>query len=451
MIAALYVRVSTTEQAEEGFSIPAQSRLLTDYCNKENINIYKIYSDEGISGQKEERPAFQQMLKDAQNKCFNIILVHKFDRFARKVELSQRIKRQLRQAGVNVVSMTEPVENSPIGFFQEGIMELLSEYYVRNLAVEVKKGMIESARQGSPVGAIPYGYNKDMSINSDQAVIVKQIFDWYVNQSYGVSKIANTLNDNRIPSARNTLWGGKQIRQILSNPKYIGKIKFDGQVYNGNHETLINENTFNTAQGILLFHKENRFRHGANDDKYLLSSMIKCGECGYTMRLKKTSYKDYYICNKYFLFHEPDRKCNHSKHYHVEYVDKVVIEALTNPFTKTNVVKNIKNINDDQYMIRNREKKLIEELEVSRQAFKKGIFTEEEYLEDKRQFIIELEEIKKLKDAKIYTEEAEHIINNLMDEFNAAKSIPEQKAILKRHIDCIRIYKTGKVEIDLWY
>jgi len=169
MIAALYVRVSTTEQADEGFSIAAQIRLLSEYCQREEIKIYNIYADEGISGQKENRPEFQKMLKDAQNKNFDIIIVHKFDRFARKVELSQRVKRQLKSAGVNVISMTEPIEDSPIGFFQEGIMELLSEYYVRNLSLEVKKGHIERAKQGLHSGPVPYGYNQDMTINAEHA------------------------------------------------------------------------------------------------------------------------------------------------------------------------------------------------------------------------------------------------------------------------------------------
>ncbi|MDP4121019.1 MAG: recombinase family protein, partial [Bacillota bacterium] len=88
MKAALYVRVSTMEQAEEGFSIPAQIKQLQEYCKKNNVEIFTVYADEGISGQKENRPAFQKMIKDAEKGLFNIILVHKYDRFARNTELS---------------------------------------------------------------------------------------------------------------------------------------------------------------------------------------------------------------------------------------------------------------------------------------------------------------------------------------------------------------------------
>lgn len=160
MKAALYVRVSTEEQAEEGFSIDAQINQLTEYCNKNNIEIYKPYVDEVSAKYSDEkkRKYFEQMLRDAENKLFNLIVVHKYDRFARNVELSKRVKRQLKDGGVNVISMSEPIEDSPIGFFQEGILELLAEYYIRNLSQEVKKGMRERVKQGMHNGSVPYGY-----------------------------------------------------------------------------------------------------------------------------------------------------------------------------------------------------------------------------------------------------------------------------------------------------
>ena len=106
---ALYARVSSEEQAKRENSIPAQLRALREYCRKNNIEIFKEYKDEGITGQISKRPAFQQMLSAAFSGKINVILVHKFDRFARKVELSRSVKNSLQAAKVNVVSITEPV------------------------------------------------------------------------------------------------------------------------------------------------------------------------------------------------------------------------------------------------------------------------------------------------------------------------------------------------------
>ena len=202
MIAALYARVSTEEQANRENSIPAQIRALREYCKKNNITIYDEFIDEGISGQKSERPSFQKMLKAAHNGKVNIILVHKFDRFARKIELSRNVKDSLRSAKVNVISITEPIEDNPMGFFMEGLYELMAEYYVKNLAVEVKKGMSERALKGKHTGQMPYGYyckGGEVFINEEQAQVVRQIYTWYI-EGNGQLKIANLLNERMIPT-----------------------------------------------------------------------------------------------------------------------------------------------------------------------------------------------------------------------------------------------------------
>lgn len=192
MKAALYARVSTDEQAQRENSIPAQLRALREYCKREHIEIYKEYTDEGISGQKLERPAFQDMLSAAYDGKFNLILVHKFDRFARKIEISRNIKTSLHKANVNIVSITEPIEDSPMGFFMEGLHELMAEYYVKNLSAEVKKGMNERALKGKHMGQMPYGYycqNGNVYVNDEQAEVIKKIYNLYLS-GYGHFKIA---------------------------------------------------------------------------------------------------------------------------------------------------------------------------------------------------------------------------------------------------------------------
>ncbi len=330
MKSALYVRVSTEEQAVEGFSIPAQTKQLSEYCEKNSIEVYKIYADEGVSGQKENRPQFQLMIKDACNKMFDVILVHKFDRFARKVELSQRIKLQLKAAGVNVISITEPIENSPIGFFQEGILELLAEYYVRNLSQETKKGHVERASQGLHNGSVPYGYVIDhsspalMSINDDQADIVRLVFDLYINKGYGSTKIARILNESNIPSAIKVQWAFFTVNYILNNPKYAGYIMYDGKLYEGKHEPIVSKESFDLVKKYQKDRTWKREYRGKNFELFTMLGLLKCGYCGKVMRIHNYTKNHYgYVCNNSTHTDRLDR-CTHGEHYRAEKLESAI-------------------------------------------------------------------------------------------------------------------------------
>jgi site-specific DNA recombinase len=434
--AALYIRVSTDEQAEEGFSIPAQIKQLTEYCNKNNIDIYKVYADEGVSGQKENRPQFQLMLKDAEKKLFSIILVHKFDRFARKVELSQRIKRQLKTSGVNVISITEPIENSPIGFFQEGILELLAEYYVKNLAQESKKGHIERASQGLHNGSVPYGYTVDhsipalMSVNYEQAKIVKLIFDLYINKGYGSSKIARILNESSIPSAVNGQWAYYTVNRILHNPKYVGCILYDGKLYEGKHEPIISKEEFDLVKKYAKDRTWKREYRGANFEKFTMLGLLKCGYCGHVMRIQKYTKLHYgYICNNSTHYDRSDR-CDHRKTYRVEKLE-LAIEAKIHNLIKEGYSKSLVGDSSYQFML-SRKTQLEKKWENLNNAYLKDIYTLEYFSKMDKQIKHELSEIK-LEPQKTID------IENLWGKYKAAISPTEKRNILKKFIVSIEI------------
>jgi site-specific DNA recombinase len=447
MKAALYCRVSTDMQADN-FSIAAQTNLLQEYCTRNNVEIVDIFVDE-MSGQKEQRPEFQRMIKAAESKEFNLILVHKFDRFARKVELSQRIKRQLRVSNVNVVSITEPIEDSPIGFFTEGIMELLAEYYVRNLAQESKKGHIERASQGFHNGSVPYGYkniNKELVINPEQADVVKQIYDMYVYQGFGSTKISRILNEMNIPTAVNGQWSQYTINHILKNVKYIGKIYYNGNVYQGHHESIITEEVFNLTQKYMKDRTWNREYRGANYPKFLLSGILRCGECGHVMKIQKnTSGKrkasaTYYTCNN---ASHTDRihRCDHSKGYSTFKVEDEFTKALSEIFENINAPIYKRDIPSDFSI--ERKIKLEKELQRAKQAYLSGVFTLDEYADTKQKTEKELNEIivqpKQVSVAEIKT---------LLDSFENAPTIPEKKTMLKKFIKNVTIRKGGDINID---
>ncbi len=453
MKAATYCRVSTEEQSSEGFSLAAQLSALKEYCIKNNIELYDSYVDEGISGTKEDRPAFQKMINDAEKGLFNVILVHKFDRFARKVELSQRIKSRLKKASVNVISITEPIESSPIGFFQEGILELLSEYFIQNLSSEIKKGQKERASQGHHHGSVPYGYrtkNGEAYIIEEEAKIVKLIYELYL-KGWGYSRIALHLNRSGIKTMNGKMWQHHQPDRILRNPVYTGKTVLNGVEYDSNIPIIIDRETYDAVQrdrgvkGIRYSYRTNR------QNQFLLLGMLKCGECGSAMRIASTTKvnKKYvytsYVCNMASRYHM-NHKCNYQKHYlakkmHIKiikYLDDVADGKILDYKTKRNV--KIVDIVD------NYSGKIQKELQRAKEAYIKGIFDLDEY----SQIRLKLE--KELKDLSNSTPTPKldivDEIKNAMLKFHAIpeEDIVNRRLVLKTIIDYIVI---GKNKIDV--
>jgi site-specific DNA recombinase len=446
MKAALYIRVSTEEQAEEGFSIPAQTKQLSEYCNKNSIEIFKIYADEGISGQKENRPQFQQMIKDAEKKLFNIILVHKFDRFARKVELSQRIKRQLKAAGINVISITEPIEDSPIGFFQEGILELIAEYYVKNLAMESKKGHVERASQGLHNGSVPFGYKIDhsvsalMSINYEQAEVVKMIFDLYLNKGYGCSKISKFLNDSGTPSPVHGRWSHYTVSRMVKNPKYAGYIEYDKVLYEGKHEPLIDKEMYELAQKYMKDRTWKRQYRGHNFERYALLGLLRCGYCKKVMRIHNyTKNHDGYVCNDSTHIDKLER-CTHRTTYRTDKLEAKIEQEIQDIIKNYTIVINKENsIND--FMI-NRKNKLELKLARLKEGYLNGVFELDEFLKTEKQIKQDISEIT-LQPSKPID------INNLWEKYLSTDIPAEKRNVLKQFIESIEITQE-KININ-WH
>jgi len=458
MKAALYVRVSTEMQVEDGFSISAQINLLNEYCQKNSIEVFKLYSDEGLSGQKENRPQFQQMIKDAEKKLFNIILVHKFDRFARKVELSQRIKLQLKKSGVNVISITEPVENSPIGFFTEGIMELLGEYFVRDLAIRTKMGHVERASQGQHNGSVPYGYKLDkitgnMEIEPDQAEVVKSIFDMYVNKGYGSTKIAKLLNWSEIPSAVKGQWAHFTVNRVLKNVKYIGKIEYDGKIYPGCHPAIIDEATFELTQRYRTERTWKREYRGYHFNQFLFLGLLRCGECGRMFRLQpgKFSKKNPHIKRYYYKCNAAGRSdkqiCDFRKSFPVDSLENALIEFIKKHASGMSANFKIREKSKGAEFLLDRKTVLKTELERATQAYLKGVFTLEEFAPIKARCEKEINELSKTQPSEDLSKALSNKIKSVWDEFEACETIAEKKGKLKSFIDCVYIFK-DRIEVN---
>ena len=227
---ALYARFSSDNQRSE--SIDDQIRAMTAYCKQHNFEIVDTYIDEAKSATTDRRPAFQKMISDSSNHNFDILLVHKLDRFARNRYDSAVYKRELKKNGVLVYSVLENLDDSPESIMMEAVLEGMSEYYSQNLAREVMKGMRETALQTKHTGGkTPLGYDVDINtkqlvINPIEADTVRIIFEMYA-EGYGYSPILERLHDENRLTKNGKEFQKNSLYSILSNPKYTGMYVFN--------------------------------------------------------------------------------------------------------------------------------------------------------------------------------------------------------------------------------
>ncbi len=301
--AAFYIRVSTEDQTE--YSPDAQRRALFEYAKRNHILISDefIFTDEGISGRHaEKRPAFMQMIAMAKQKPrpFDLILVHKFDRFARSREDSIVYKSLLRrECGISVISITEHIEDDKFSVILEAMLEAMAEYYSLNLADEVKKGMTEKARRGEYQTYAPFGYRLEQGILipvPEKAAIVRQMYEDYLHHGKSPFGIARELNNLGVRTLRGNTWENRTVKYILQNPVYKGYIRWNPAgkqdlrehkyltgnfiIKKGNYEAIVSEDLWQAVNDKLLKEHRNINRKPAELHAHWLSGLLHCDSCG---------------------------------------------------------------------------------------------------------------------------------------------------------------------------
>ncbi len=356
---ALYARFSSDNQRTE--SIDAQLRAMQAYCVQHNFTIVETYIDEAKSATSDRRPAFQQMITDSAKKSFDILLVHKLDRFARNRYDSAIYKRELRKNGVTVYSVLENLDNSPESIMLESVLEGMNEYYSQNLSREVMKGLKENALQCKHTGGLPpLGYDVDpttkrLTINPEEAETVKMIFAMYA-EGYSYSDILTELNSHNWKTKLGGKFSKNSLHSILSNEKYSGTYIYnrsspkneDGT--RNSHRSKPQEEIISIPNGCPQIVDAQTFRKvqqrmaenkragsgGRNNAKtnYLLSGKVFCKDCGRSMQGFTRHYlkKDY----TYYTYRcpTPKQRCNnkeinrkHLEDYTIRLLEKHVFNA----------------------------------------------------------------------------------------------------------------------------
>lgn len=225
MIVVGYCRYSSEAQ-RGGYSIEAQTRAIREWCDRQGHTIVSFYIDEARSGTSDDREEFQKMIKASAGGSFEAVVVHKLDRFARDRYDSAVYRHKLKNNGVRVLSVLEPLDDSPESVIMESVLEGMAEYYSKNLARETRKGKKIAATKAQFIGGLPpFGYTSNDAhqfvIVPDEAAIIKELFSRYASGE-GASTIARDFSSRGIRGRKGSKFTCTSLRFIISNPIYYG-------------------------------------------------------------------------------------------------------------------------------------------------------------------------------------------------------------------------------------
>ncbi|OGS62120.1 MAG: site-specific recombinase [Euryarchaeota archaeon RBG_19FT_COMBO_69_17] len=252
---AIYTRVSTEDQAKEGFSLGAQRERLEAYCTARDWEIVATYVDDGYSGRDTRRPAYQRIMEERDR--WDTILVIKMDRIHRNSRNFMEMMDNLRSWGKDFASATESLDTSTaMGRFVMDIIQRIAQLESEQIGERVYMGMAQKAKHGPGILGFqpPLGYriaSGQLFIEPAEASVVRRIFDLAL-QGKTLEKIASVLNDrDRVLTKRKTRWTAVKVYRILHNPVYAGFLRWDGLLRKGDHEALVAVDAFNQVQELL--------------------------------------------------------------------------------------------------------------------------------------------------------------------------------------------------------
>ena len=319
--AVIYLRVSTTEQAEtdygsDGFSIQAQREACRRHAESMGAAVLDEYVDRGESARSAARPQLQSMLQRLRVvRDVDLVIVHKVDRLARSREDDANIGVDIRTAGARLVSVTENIDETPSGKLVHGIMATIAEFYSSNLAAEARKGMEQKARVGGTVSRAPVGYRntsaeiegrevRTVSVDDERAEHVRWAFQQFATGEWTVGQMADALAERGLTSRATRRFpegplSRSRVHKMLRNRYYLGIVRYDGVEYAGRHTALIDETLFQDVQAVL--DQRSQGKEKPVKRTHYLKGLLACARCGARLgylhsRGKNGAIYPYFFC-----------------------------------------------------------------------------------------------------------------------------------------------------------
>ena len=353
---ALYARVSTREQVENGHSIDEQNDRLEKYCLALGWKDYKFYTDAGYSGANTDRPALKKLVKDVQEHKVDKFIVYKLDRLSRsQKDTLWLIEDVILENDCDFISIMENFDtSSPFGRAMIGILSVFAQLEREQIKERMAMGREGRAKEGkfSCGGMVPIGYNYIdgfLQIDEYEAMQLREAHQMF-QSGFPLKVIARTFKEKGY-SHKYGLWNEVRIRRCLKSDLYIGKVHYKTKIFQGLQEPIIDIETYNKT--LSLFEARDFSKHNNKGNLYYLTGLIYCKHCGarftsavHTWKGKK--YK-YYICHskrKSNLNMIKDKDCK-NKTWHMEDLDQIIFDEISKLAMDTSHVHEIRFQKDD--------------------------------------------------------------------------------------------------------
>jgi site-specific DNA recombinase len=344
-LTAIYVRVSSTGQlgrdgSDDGYSIPAQVQAVERKAADIGARVIKAYIERAESAKTDDRPVLQQMLRELPTLGVKYLIVHKVDRLARNRTQDGLLYERLVSMGITLVSATENIDETPAGRLMHGMLATFAEYYSNNLSTEIKKGLDEKHRQGGTPFKPPIGYRpkreliagqdiRSVEVDPERAPLVQRAFDLYATGNWSLSALVERLESDGLttyptPKRAPRTITKSHLGKILHNSYYVGIVKWRGKRVQGRHDALIDRETFDRVQALLLSRAQSGERPSKHE--HYLRGSIFCAECGgrllFGRHRGRGGVYEYFSC-----VNRATRKIGgtcHARHFPVDQVEQAI-------------------------------------------------------------------------------------------------------------------------------
>lgn len=451
MRCAIYRRVSTDMQREEGFSLEAQKMRLEAYAISQGWTIVDDYNDEGYSAKNMDRPELQRLLSDMEKQKFDVILVYRLDRLTRSVLDLHHLLKSLDENDVVFQSATESYETKTSnGRMMISIIATLAQWERETIAERVYESMLRRSETGQRNGApAPFGYDSNdgkLIQNKDEAKWVKFIFSQY--GTHGSQNIAKKLNSRGVRTKKGEIWSDFSVRYTLRNPIYAGFIRWNYEstakgkrqktgeeviqpIKQDDFEPIIDKETFDETQRLINQRSSMAFR---SDNHYPFSGIAKCSKCGKSFSGAKRERKAggeyrFYKCQGRFKFGTCDVQTIAE-----ESMEKEFLELLSFDNPELNLESQLNNDESfiDEEMIEKQLQKLENKKSRLKELYLEGDIPKPEYkkrMDEFKEEELDLKSLKNEQDDRASVELMRTIMENIKNEWHNLSYESKKKAV----------------------
>lgn len=466
---AIYARVSTLNQAEEGYSINGQVESLTKYCEVMEWDIFETYIDGGFSGGKLERPAMNRLIIDAKMKKFDTILIYKLDRLSRNVkDTLYLVKDVFSNNNINFVSLKENIDTSTaMGSLFLTLLSAIAEFEREQITERFMFGKLGRAKSGKPMtwANPPFGYIYDKNEgrligNQADGVVVRKLFDYYIS-GMSIASIIRKINSEEY-TGRDAPWTIGAMKSVLQNEVYYGMVKYRNELYEGNHEPYISKEIFELAQIERNRRREYTYNKFKNTRpfraKYMLSGLLKCGCCGKPLvsnvqrPRQDGSERIMYQCRERYN-KDLSLRCTRSKRFKKEVLEEHVLSELTKIKMDHRYLDNKTQSEPkvDTKRLKDEIRKLDRKLEKLSELYIEGMISKDSLKEKSERFIKQIDFINKqiIVNESASKDDEIKVIKKTIEEWQPNFSSYEDTALVVRKLVKYIEVDENKIEITL--